>query len=612
MITTKNGGYNMIVPMKHLTIVIRSADRTAALEELRDLGALHLTTAAPEAPAVRAALEQVQQAEQATQIVTAAARARRGDLPPDITPAAATPDAIIALNQERENTTSRLNNLERDIALYTPFGDFDPDSIAALGTKGVAVTLFKAPLHSNEPAADPRSTTPFRKFLSSSGNHAFGVQFGNDPLPDDFEPIAPPPRRLAEIEADATAARERIDRINLTLAASVVHLDTLKKQHDARTDLFDFAAALEGVTNDNTLAWFTGYAPSERLAEILAAARAHGWALLTRDPADDEAVPTLLRPPRLFKSFLRVFEFLGITPSYHESDISSVFYIFFTIFFAMLVGDVGYGLIILGATLWAGRKFKNVAPGVITLFTVFSLATIVWGLLTANIFGINPEILPGPLNHSVAVWLAEQNNIMLVCFSLGAIHMGMGHAWNALCLFPDSRFLAQVGWCGIVGTMFCAACVLIGIFPFPKFMYYVAAISLLLIVLFMLKRHELREKGIDLGLLPLNIISTLGDVISYVRLFAVATASVKLASMFNDMAIGLSLPLIIKIPALVLLLFIGHAMNLAMGALSILVHAVRLNTLEFSNHKGISWAGFTYNPFRRRVPAGDPAGHIAN
>ena len=77
-------------------------------------------------------------------------------------------------------------------------------------------------------------------------------------------------------------------------------------------------------------------------------------------------------------------------------------------------------------------------------------------------------------------------------------------------------------------------------------------------------------------------------------------ASVKVAQNFNDMAIGLGLPLWAKIIPMVLILLLGHGLNLAMAALSILVHAVRLNTLEFSNHKGISWAGYAYKPFKRK------------
>ena len=106
-------------------------------------------------------------------------------------------------------------------------------------------------------------------------------------------------------------------------------------------------------------------------------------------------------------------------------------------------------------------------------------------------------------------------------------------------------------------------------------------------------------------MLPLNVMSTLGDIISYVRLFAVGLASVKVAQNFNDMALGLVSSdnawwaNALMAVGTVLILLIGHALNFAMAGLSILVHAVRLNTLEFSNHKGVTWSGSAFSPFRK-------------
>ena len=99
--------------------------------------------------------------------------------------------------------------------------------------------------------------------------------------------------------------------------------------------------------------------------------------------------------------------------------------------------------------------------------------------------------------------------------------------------------------------------------------------------------------------------SALGDVISYVRLFAVGLASVKVAENFNDMALSIfnCTDMIWLKPVtaigMILVLLIGHGLNFAMAGLSILVHAVRLNTLEFSNHKGVTWAGYAFSPFRK-------------
>lgn len=591
----------MIVPMKHITLLTRQEDRGSALEEMRVLGVMHLESGAQESSRVREALERVRAAEHAAALVAAALREQGGAAEEEELVAESggiTPEAILALEQQLEEGAGEIAVLERIEQRYAPFGEFDPASMERLAAQGVVAVLFKAPASAAGAEGEAGS---WRQILHRNHEGVFGVQFGSEELPEGFERVALPPRPLAEVRRSMAELRGRTMELRQELAAAATALRELQQECDKRADAYDFASAYDAMATSGALAWLTGYVPAEEMGRVLAAAKLHGWGVLARDPLPGESVPTLLRPPKIFAPFIKVFDFLGINPAYSEADISGLFYIFFTLFFAMLIGDAGYGATILGLTLWAQRKAKRPLSQVFTLFKVFAVTTIVWGVMTASYFGISSEHLPPLLNHGVASWLGEQNNIMLVCFAIGAVHMSLGHIWNAICFFPDSRFLAQVGWCGIVATMFCAACAVVGIFAFPTYMLFVAGVSFLLIVLFMLKRHELRTNAIDLGMLPLDIISTLGDIISYVRLFAVATASMKLASMFNEMALGLSLPLVVKIPAVVLILALGHGLNLAMGALSILVHAIRLNTLEFSNHKGITWAGFAYKPLRRRV-----------
>ncbi len=267
----------------------------------------------------------------------------------------------------------------------------------------------------------------------------------------------------------------------------------------------------------------------------------------------------------------------------------------------MLVGDGGYGTLLLILTLLARRKYKSAPIAPFILMACFSCATIIWGTLSNTWFGAHPSFADNP----VSLWLNDadkgMNNMMLVCFTLGVAHLSVARLSNALALAPDTKALAQLGWVGVVWFMYCMACDIVGIFKTPAFMFPLAGVSLMLIFLFTLKRHELRTQGIELGMLPLNIVSALGDIISYVRLFAVSLASVKVAENFNDMAINNGLPLWARIVPMVAILLVGHGLNMAMATLSILVHAVRLNTLEFSNHKGISWAGYAFNPFQRKT-----------
>ena len=205
-------------------------------------------------------------------------------------------------------------------------------------------------------------------------------------------------------------------------------------------------------------------------------------------------------------------------------------------------------------------------------------------------------------------WLADPsyNNMMLLCFTIGVSHLMLARLWNGVCKWPDSTALAEFGWAGILLTMYLVTNTIVKIFPaFPAWGYWVGGISIALVFLFTVKPSELKAHGAELGMLPLSIMSALGDVISYVRLFAVGLASVKVAENFNMMALDVARighvwwTSALFAVGMVVILVVGHGLNLAMAGLSILVHAVRLNTLEFSNHKGVSWSGHAFRPFRR-------------
>jgi V/A-type H+-transporting ATPase subunit I len=375
--------------------------------------------------------------------------------------------------------------------------------------------------------------------------------------------------------------------------------DDMQAEVDRLSEESLFATAAAAMQADGAVVWITGWLPADQEDELRGAARENAWGLLIRDPQEDETPPTLLRPPRLFRPVLALFKGLDISPAYTEADVSVPFFCFFAIFFAMLVGDGGYGALLLAATFYVRRKLPKAPRTPFILMTCFSVGTIIWGTLSNTWFGTHP----GFADNVTSRWLNHPedgiNNMMLLCFTLGVVHLSIARLWNFVVLFPDTKALAELGWVGVLAFMYCMSCSIVGIFKAPAFIYPVFAVSLVLIFLFTLKRNELKTNGIELGMLPLNIVSALGDIISYVRLFAVGLASVKVAENFNSMAVNLGLPLWAKILPLILILLLGHGLNLAMAGLSILVHAVRLNTLEFSNHKGITWSGYVFKPFKR-------------
>ena len=584
----------MIVEMKHLTLLCVAREGVKALESLRDIGCVHLDLSAADSPDFASAKEELAAAERAVRIVAKAAReagkdasAPKGEESARLENAksAVLVEEILKVDAARQAADDEADALRQTMRVYAPFGDFDPELAKSLRAAGVPVRLA---VNGERPPQ--------------------GKAFFGEELPEGWTEVALPAERLSATQARLAAAEAHAAACRAALAEANARVSTIEARYPALKDQVAFAAACDVLATQGEVSWVTGWVPASAVPRLRAKAVSRGWGILLREARPDETPPTLIRPPKLFRPVTALFKGLGIAPAYNESDVSVPFLCYFSLFFAMLVGDGGYGAIILALTAWGWVKTrpgpdKRHRPALVrswlTLLTVFSTATIIWGLLSNTWFGAG---LPFARDWATVKWLADPSygNMMLLCFTIGASHLMIARVWSGISMINDRVCLSQFGWAGIVFFMYWTTCSIVGIFStFPQWLYWELGVSLVLVFGFTLKGNELKSRGIELGMLPLNVMSCLGDIISYVRLFAVGLASVKVAQNFNDMAVGLALPIWIKWIPLVLILLVGHVLNFAMAGLSILVHAVRLNTLEFSNHKGISWAGYAFKPFRK-------------
>ena len=550
----------MIVKMLHLDLVCLAVEKEKTLTQLRDLGAVHLDLSSAQGATVVAAKGAAADAEKAVRLILKSRGKEK-----DVNIHERTVAEILAIDADRETLKGAKDELERMIRSYEPYGDFDPE---------LAEQLLK-------------DVEGLRDVV---------------PLPENL-----PPMRLSKM-------REKLDRIENRITIDIAKLagsdeNAILKRYPALADKIAFESAKELVGEQGELAFVSGWIPVTRRDVFLAAVRGNCWGALLREPADGEIPPTLIEPPKLFRPVTALFSGLGIAPAYTESDVSVPFFCYFTIFFAMLVGDGGYGALILALTIFGWFKTRNqrtlVAKSWLTLLTVFSSATVLWGLLSNTWFGAG---IPWCADWPTVKWLADPSykNMMLLCFTIGVSHLMIARIWTGITIINDRRCLAQFGWAGVVLFMYLVTNSIVGIFSgIPTWAFWMFGVSLVLVFGFTLKGDELKTRGVELGMLPLNIMSALGDVISYVRLFAVGLASVKVAENFNDMALSIfnctDMVWLKPVTAIgmILVLLIGHGLNFAMAGLSILVHAVRLNTLEFSNHKGVTWAGYAFSPFRK-------------
>ena len=543
----------MIVKMLHLDLVCLSAEKEKTLTQLRDLGAVHLDLSSAQGATVAAAKGAAADAEKAVRLILKARGKEK-----DVNIHERSVSEILAIDADRETLKTAKDELERTIRSYEPYGDFDPE---------LAAQLLK-------------NVEGLRDVV---------------PLPEKL-----PPMRLSKM-------REKLDRIENRITIDIAKIagsdeSVILKNYPALADKIAFESAKELVGEQGELAYVSGWIPATGRGAFAAAAAEMGWGTLLREPADGEIPPTLVEPPKMFRPMKALFSGLGIAPAYTEADVSVPFMCYFSLFFAMLVGDGAYGAIFLAGTLAMRKKLPR---SWFTLLTVFSSATVLWGLLSNTWFGAG---IPWCADWPTVKWLADPSyhNMMLLCFTIGVSHLMLARIWNGVCKAPDSTCVAEFGWAGILLFMYLVTNSIVGIFPgIPKWGFWVLGVSIVAVFGFSVKPSELKTRGAELGMLPLNVMSALGDIISYVRLFAVGLASVKVAENFNSMATGLIsaenawwMNALMCI-AMVAILVVGHALNLAMAGLSILVHAVRLNTLEFSNHKGVSWSGYEYRPFKR-------------
>ena len=428
-----------------------------------------------------------------------------------------------------------------------------------------------------------------------------------------------PPKGLSQLQEEIKHCDLQLSSCEAVLRETAGHLNSyaaqlLKTQNDA-----EYSSADRSLAYQNGLVWITGYIPDAEKEAFINAAKEHNWAWLMNDVQQgDENVPTKIRYNKLTALIKPVLDILGTVPGYAEYDISFWFLAFFTLFFAMIIGDAGYGLLFLIGTVAVHIKSKHVT-NVTLLFYLLSGATVVWGALTGTWFGLEGAmnipllkslVIPSFANYPEYFGLSAtttQNSVMKFCFSIGVIQLALACVMNIkrkICRHNLS-WLSDLGWLLSISALYLMVLYLV-IGQNIQFGIVGAVVGLgfLLVVLFGgMEPGKTFGQGLKAGLgntftAFLDTISAFGNVMSYIRLFAVGMASLAIAQSFNNMASGFHGALVI-VGAIIMI--IGHVLNIVMGFLSVVVHGVRLNLLEFSGQLGMEWSGTAYNPFRDRT-----------
>lgn len=568
-------------------------------------------------------------------------------------------DEILDLKDQESNTRTAINKLTGDIEAYGSWGDFDPNDIHSFEENSIYLTIGE--LSEKSYATLPETIKTVRlaggkktvRFAIVSET----VDVPTD-LPSDFNPLILPDMRLsamrtereqlqkqlpsfkakigartellAPLKAEAKKLAKEIEFETVRAGMEVIPLEedtadasgtdssvTLAASGNAATAALGSGNAANGTAGTASkepirLARLSGYILAEKQADFAGLAKANGWAFIADDPAEEDAVPTAMRHNRFVQLLTPLTDFLGTVPGYREPDISLWFLLFFGIFFAMIFGDAGYGGILVILSLIGIVKAKakeQPAPLAMQMFLYLGVLTVIWGTATCNWFGISVDYIPAWLkNLSVpAISNATEEsirnaNLMQFCFTLGLIQLTIGHIISIVRNIRSPQILGHVGSIAMLCGMYVVVLSLVVSaerYQINQPVMIAVGGGFALNFIFSNYQTGIGQSIVDslknIITMFLGVVNVFADIMSYIRLWAVGLAGSAISATVNQMA-GPALGSFLIFLG-VLLLFFGHGLNYIMNVLSVIVHGVRLNTLEFSNHVGLTWAGFKYEPF---------------
>jgi V/A-type H+-transporting ATPase subunit I len=601
----------MIVPMSKVYIVTQSHNRKRLLDALGQLGVVHVEPVDPDkAVAKEFTLGAISTVKRGLHILQGIESS--GDTP-DLSPLETAKEAI-SIQKKIADQQDHLNTLHRKAGQLTLWGNVELKQLEQLRSMGIDIKFFsiaqKDLVELEAECVETLTELPGRNVMV-----AIVDRTGKFQAPDGAKEIPWPDTDLPIIKKEAAEVDASIKQHNKRLAELANLTEAMRLQLKSYQAEAEVCVVQNSGLSSDALFALQGWTPSrkaESLSEGLAKQNISA-AVQVMPVEEDEKPPTLIEYPRWSRPIKALFDMLGTLPGYEENDVSSFFMVALPLFAAMLIGDAGYGIILVGAGLVFYRRIANLAgKPTAHLLIIFGLATMLWGILTANYFGITPQALidvghKGAANIMLAVALLWRSNgeearalIMKVSLIIGCAHLVLAHLFTAIKLFPDKRAYAEIAWMVILIDML----VLIWYLMFIGVDQLPAAIAIVLLIGFLaaswftapmsnpLKRFLI---GFASSILPL--LSTFSDIMSYIRLFAVGLASYYIASAFNGLGakVAGSATWIGGAP----IVLFGHALNLGLAAIAIFAHGVRLNMLEFSNNAGIKWAGYAYRPFTK-------------
>lgn len=634
----------MIVKMKKLELLLFYKEREQFLESLRTLGVVHVVedlqkegnTHIQELQSTLRLCERVQRKLVAINDSKDAPTASSSK-----EDATAVLKRFEELEDERERINQEIAACKKDLILLQPWGQFEPASIEKLADSGVNIRFLSMPVKRFD-ALDIKEL-PLREISRTSGQVNFVVVEYGQHLDLDAEEVRLPEISIKDLKAKLAQLEQKGNEVDAQIKELAASADSVHKYSLQISDQLNYEKAKDAMASeaDGKILHLSGWFPLDREKEIKKFFDNHTVYFSIRDPLPGEDVPVKLKNSKLAKLFEPITGIYSL-PDYLELDTTPFVAPFFALFFGLCLGDAGYGLLILIGALIARSKVQSKLKPILSLVVVLASCTIVSGLLLNSFFGYS--IFGGPDGGGffstsnvkrfapLAPFMTEKGQVfpgLGLAIVLGFMQLLFGMAMNSYIGVKTGGFTSGIkpvaSMMIIVGAIIWATHADFLNLGFQTFEVGPLEIGTMILALPLVLGKVLLFSGIALFLLFNNVdkkifvrpliglyelynfaSGLLGNILSYLRLFAVGLAGGLLGAAFNQIAfLMITAPdgtinyASVGIVGTIAVLIIGHLLNIALALISSFVHPLRLTLVEFYGAVGFKGGSKPYRPFAK-------------
>ena len=593
----------MITQMKKYTFLVFHRDYEPFLEQLRELGVVHITQKAAGLIEDDADLQAALQHEDELRRLL-----KQG-----------APDQLIA---ERNEVKERIAAAQEAAKQAAVWGEFDAKRIAELKEAGYTLHFYECSSKSFEEGWGIKVNETGGKTYFVVISTSRDLETSN--IEDHANEIAQP----AKSEA---AWLQEVEHLKGLLVASNARIEAwqLANIEDIKAQLVEARQQIDwqrvNLSTDKlaegALCLFEGFCPIDKEAELNAMLQEAQVYYEETDPVKEDATPIKLRNNKFTKLFEPLTGMYG-WPNYNEFDPTPILAPFYLLFFSLCVGDAGYGLaLILVGWLIAKEKLRiEMFEGLGPIIAVLGVGTTIVGYLGGTFFGIDiyqAEWIPAWAKAPMfKAWLGDGTGnwmgydiMMVLALIIGVFHICLAMTVKAICYTKQNGFHATAstwGWLllivGGIATAILASTSVLGPQTTQTILIVIAAISALGIFIFNTPgRNPLINVGAGLWDTYQMATGILGDVLSYLRLYALGMAGAMLGAAFNELGMTVlgENPNVGTAIGFALIVAFGHVLNLLMACLGAFVHPLRLTFVEYFKNVGYEGSGKKYNPFKK-------------